>query len=844
MVAFALRAAMKISTLHRHFVIRQIARSKKQAAVFIVCVALSIVTLIALNGFSDSVHSSLLKDARALHAADVIIRSNYDLSAAVTGHVRHLEKQGLANSVRVYEFYSVVRTAENQGSLLANLKVVEHGYPFYGRMVLASGEAFKERLRQGRIIVSQALLDRLGLSVGDRLNVGRAQLTIADVLLQEPAQPVNFFSLGPRVFVSANDLERLDLVKKGSRVRYYCLLKVADPRQINRIAEQLKALADADFVQVDTFRTAESGVKRFFDNFLFFLNLIGIFTLLLAGIGIQSTLSAFLKEKEQTIAILKTIGATSQFFSRHFIIILSLMGLVGTVLGLLSGFILQYFVHVLFAGLLPPNVKLIISAGAMLEGICLGVLVVGLFSFLPLHRLRDIRPVSILRKESFRSAKTAPYFVSVFIIFVFFIGMVMWQISDAQTGFYFIMGIALLILISAAGAQAILFVVRRLNVKPLVIRQALKGLFRPRNATRPIIITLTASLSVIFSIYLLEKNLDATYIESYPPDAPNLFFLDIQPSQLIEFSEALGRRTEYYPIIRAKITAVNGEKIIRKKERQKRGDNLARTFNLTYRNHLLTDEIITEGGALFRKDWGDLQVSVLDTVTEIRNMKIGDHITFKIQGIPITARISSIRSRKRESIRPFFYFVFPEKTLKDAPQTIFTALTVSTSDISELQTRMVQKFPNVSAIDVTETLSRFAQVLRRLSSVIRFFTLFSIIAGILIILSSILATRIARIQEAVYYKILGARSVFVLKVFALENLFLGFVSAGLALIFAQIGSWAICEFLLDISYSPFLTRSFSLIIASVVLIVMIGLLPSSSILRHKPVVFLREQTQE
>jgi putative ABC transport system permease protein len=844
MAAFAIITVMKISTLHRHFIVRQIARSKRQAVVFILCVALSIVTLIALNGFSDSVHTSLLKDARALHAADIIIRSNYELTPAVVAHVHQLEKQGIAESARAYEFYSVVRSENNQASLLAKLKVVEQGYPFYGQIVLASGRKFNESLHQGQIIVSQAVLDRLRLKVGDLLNVGQALLKIVDVSLQEPSQPVNFFSLGPRVFISANDLDRLDLIKKGSRVRFDYLLKVFDESRLEKIVEEIKQVADRDFVQVNTFRTAESGIKRFFDNFLFFLNLIGIFTLLLAGIGIQSTLAAFMKEKEQTIAIIKTIGATSQFFTRHFIIVLSLMGLIGTALGLLAGFVLQYFLHVLFVGLLPPNVKLIISAGAMLEGICLGVLVVGLFSFLPLHRLRDIRPVSILRKESYRSAKTLSYFLSASIIGIFFIGMVLWQINDTKTAIAFIIGIALLILISAIGVQAILFAVQRLKVKSLVFRQALKGLFRPRNATRPIIITLTASLSVIFSIYLLESNLDATFIKSFPPDAPNLFFLDIQPSQLAEFSETLGLKTQYYPIIRARITAVKGRKINREIERQRRGDNLARIFNLTYRNHLLEDEVIVAGNALFRDDWDEMQVSVMDTVTEIRDMGIGDYITFNIQGIPITARISSIRSRDRESIRPFFYFVFPGNALKDAPQTIFTALTVPPKSISELQTKMVERYPNVSAIDVTETLSRFAHVLRQLSMVIRFFTLFSIIAGLLIILSSILATRFARIQEAVYYKILGARGVFVLNVFALENLFLGLVSAGLALTFSQIGSWAICTFLFDITYSPFLIRALSLLSGTVALIAAVGLAPSFSILRHKPVVFLREQTQE
>jgi len=349
---------------------------------------------------------------------------------------------------------------------------------------------------------------------------------------------------------------------------------------------------------------------------------------------------------------------------------------------------------------------------------------------------------------------------------------------------------------------------------------------------------------VIFAIFLIEANLDANFIQAYPEGTPNVFFLDIQPSQLEAFSDVLGIKSIYYPIIRAKILSLNGKKIDRKLERQRRGDNLARTFNLTYRNFLLADEKIIKGNSLYRADWGDFQVSVLDTVVDIKEMKIGDRITFKIQGVPLQARVASIRTRTKESLRPFFYFVFPEQALRDAPQTIFTSVRVAKSQISPLQTKIVEKFPNISVIDTTELLTIFTAVVKKLSLIIRFFAGFSMVAGILIILSSILATRYARLQEAVYYKILGARKNFVVKVFGLENLILGLVSAVLALLISQAGSWVLCLQVMKISYHPFIFESFILIVVTVLAVITAGLLPCISILRKKPVVFLREQTQE
>ena len=684
---------MRNNYLHIHFIGRQIIQSRRQAFVFVLCVALSIVTLIALNGFSASVRTSMQKDAKKLHAADIIIHSHYDISPAVIDAVAQLEAGDEIRGTRVWEFYSMVRSQNNQDSLLAKLKVVQAGYPFYGEVALKSGRDFSSVLKKGSIIVAPALLERLKLDEGAPLRVGNAILKISDVVLTEPDQPVNFFFLGPRIFISADDLNRLELLKERSRVGYSYLIKVFDQSQIDTIADRLRAVADDELERVDTFRTARSGVKRFFDNLLFFLGLIGIFTLLLAGVGIQSALSAFLKENETTIAIMKTIGATSRFFTHHYIVILSILGFGGTLLGLIGGLLLQNTLNVLFVGFVPRNVQLHISWQAVIQGLGLGVLVVGLYSFLPLYRLKDVKPVAVFRKETIPAQKGWPFYLISVFLFTIFLMLVFWQVQDIKTGLYFVGGVLLLIIIAALLSGTVLYILKRLKIKFLIIRQAIKGLYRPKNATKSIIITLTASLTVIFSIYQIEQNLDAAFIQSYPADAPNLFFLDILPAQIEQFSDTLGMKVQYYPIIRARIVTINGEKINRQKERQRRSDNLARTFNLTYRDYLLEDEMIVKGQRLYNDEWGDIQVSVMDTVADIKDMDVGDHITFNIQGVPLQARISSIRTRTRESIRPFFYFVFPEKTLQDAPQTIFTAVKVPRDQIPAMQTKSRPTFP-------------------------------------------------------------------------------------------------------------------------------------------------------
>ena len=412
--------------LNIHLIRRQIAGSLHQSAVLVLCVVLSMITLVSLGGFSRSVHSSFLRDARALHAADIIVHSHAPFSSSLLDALTSLELRKKIESARVYEFYSIVQTDknarrgsrsrgrdavipdadENRESLLSGVKVVDPGYPFYGTLELASGRPFNEVLTRGSIVVEQSLLDRLHLRLGDRLRVGSARLTIRDVVLQEPDRPINFFSLGPRVFISAADLPSLDLVGKGSRVDYTILVKVRQDNELERIAEQLRAASDRERERVETYRTADSGVKRFFNNFLFFLSLIGIFTLLLAGIGIQSSLTAFLKEQERTIAIMKAVGARSRFIITHYFILVAVLGSVGTILGLAASFLLEKKLPDLFRGLIPANVEMTISRGAVVEGLLIGSLVVVLFTLLPLFRLKEVKPRSIFGKED--SAREEP----------------------------------------------------------------------------------------------------------------------------------------------------------------------------------------------------------------------------------------------------------------------------------------------------------------------------------------------------------------------------------------------------------------------------------------------------
>ena len=842
--------------MHRRFIYRQITSSLKQTYIFVACVALALVTLVSIGGFGESVNNALQRDARKLLAADVVVESHFPFEEKLEAELNQLENEPGMAVARTYEFITIVRETEGENSLLSELKVVENGYPFYGEVQLARPQSFVEVLKSGQILVAQNLLDRMALQVGDELRVGEATLTIAAIVLSEPDRPVDFFSFGPRIFISASDLDAIGLIKLGSHVHYRTLLRVTDEAELDEIASRLTGVADPRQVQVDTFRTNQSGVERFFENFLTFLSLIGIFTLLLAGIGIQSSLGAFIREREETIAILRTLGANGRFIMRQFFGVAAILGVVGTLIGLALGIALQWVFPALFGPFLPPQVEFVLSTRAMLEGVLLGFFVVTIFTFLPIYQLQDLKPRFIFRKESGRITRDPVFFLAQGLILLFLSGMTFRYLQDTLRTAYFAVGIVVLVLIISLLARSILYFLRRQNIKSLASRQALRGLFRPRNATVGIIVTLGASLSVLFTIYLIERNLDESLVQAYPEDAPNVFLLDIQREQRAGVEEILAQETEFVPLIRAHITHINGVPIPANEADEARPNRRGPTndppqlgdqISITYRDVIHPAEQLVAGDSIFRTfDPGLAQVSINERFLAVYPFVLGDLIQFEIQGVPLDAEVSSIRTvtDEEESFAANFNFVLREQDLAGAPQSIVTAVKISPADLPGLQNQIVEAFPNVTVIDISATIDVLAGIVADMTTIIRFFTIFSIIAGVLIIISSVLATRLARIQEAVYFKVLGARSKFVLRVFALENVFIGAVSAFLALFMSQIAGWLLVTRVFELPYSGYWGSSMLLMLFTIALVTTVGLLASVSILQKKPITFLREQTAD
>lgn len=831
--------------IHYRFLWEELRYGGKQALTFIICVALSIATLTALNSFRRDVHGSLIDEARALQGGDIVIHAHQPLSEKLRATVDALERDNRLYQQRTVEFYTVALSETKGDSLFSSIKAVGPGYPFFGTITLDSGRPLGEALEPGTVVVAREVLDRLGLMMGNRLIIGDTDFEIVDVVNFESMRPVSFLSFGPRIFISMADVDQLGLLGRGSRVEHEILLKLTDPAEADELVKILGASATPRLERVETAKNARSRVKIFFDNLLFFLSCISILTLMLSGIGMQGSLSAILYQKQKIIAVTKAFGASNRFLLTQYLIMVSCMGAFGSIIGIGLGYVIKRLFPLLFGDLVPQGVGYAFHPVDTLEGIILGILVVTVFTLLPLHRLGTVKPVMIFRHETAAGKRSTAALLTGIICGLFLCLLVIRQIDDVKIGIFFVIGLVLLIGAVSLTASVCLWLLKRVTLPTLVLRQAAKSLYRPGNASRSIIVTLTSAISVLLVIFLLKLNLFATFIESYPENAPNLFCIDIQQDQKDLFQTVVGEDVLLFPVIRARLLSINSQAIDPQQERERKTDNLGREFNLTYRNSLLDDEVITEGGTLYglgkNLPAGVVAVSVLDSIAEIGEIDLDDLLRFNIQGVEIDAQVTSIRSRTKSRLYPFFYFVFEPATLEAAPQTFFAAMHLPKELIPDMITAIVAQLPNVSTINVADIAERFGQLMKRLSVIVTFFASFSIMAGCLILVSTIFATRLDRIRETVYYKVLGADSSFVLRVLTCEQAMLALLSSIVAVVFAEAAAWLICTTVFNIVYQPHWLVAAMTVVSSILLVVIIGLASSIGIIQQRPAMYLQQQ---
>jgi putative ABC transport system permease protein len=867
---------------------------------FLVCIAIGVGALTGVSLFGTQVERTVTKEARGLLGGDFEIRLSRPISPQGQEVLDSLGMRGIEHT-HVSELVAMAARTDpaggGQSTQIVELKAVEAQYPLYGSLRIEPDTKLGELLRRQDqdcsghpcfgVVVQESLLIRMALSVGDRLKIGQAQFMITGIVRTEPDRMANAFSLGPRVLMSQEGLRSAELVKVGSRVRERFLLKVPSRMPPEPLLYELRGRLAPDSARVSSYREAQPQLKQSLEQLTRYLGLIGLTALFVGGLGVATSVHAFVREKLNTIAILKTVGADSQTIVLTYGLQALILGLVGSLAGLLIGMVLHLGLPWVIAAVMASDLldQLGFAGGGMgfslpplLKGLALGMLSTLLFTLWPLLTIREVKPARIFRREI---ASSTPMSSSeriswwscwrdldpIKLVVGIGIGLGLsllsiWQAASWTVGLLFILAFAAAVLLLGASARAALFAVRKWpRPQELALRQAVGNVVRPGSQAVSITIAIGIGVMVVTTVSLVERSLLAQVGENRPTDSPTFFFIDIQPDQAEGMVRLLRQRSgdptpQLTPLVRSRLSAVKGEPVtfeptseqeeqsekVAQKEERRRKWFLTREYVLTFLQDLPKDNKVVQGewwkpGQALSKPL----ISIEEDAARQLGVTLGDTIELDIQGASITGEISNIRSVEWGNFSTNFFMIVSPGALEGAPHTYVATVRVAPSDEVPLQQAVVGSFPNVTAINIGDVLDSFARVLDRLSLAIRAVALFCVLSGGLVMAAALAATRYRRLYESVILKALGATRGLIARSFALEYAMLGALGGLLGIMLASALSWAVLKTVFDLSWKlqpGVLAMGF---IATVTLTLLVGFLSTYRILGQPPLAVLRQE---
>lgn len=822
---------------------------------FVACLAVGVAAVVAVAGLSASLDRTIRGEARQLLAADIAVESRRPLPQLLAETLRRIRGVERAD---VVEMVTVVAAPSISGapgrSQLVELKAVEGGYPFYGKLRLDPERPLAELLSAETAVVGPDLLSRLGLHPGDPLRVGGAEFRIAGVVLTEPDRVGGTFSVGPRVFLSRAGLRRTVLEGAGSRVLYRALLKLPSntaAAQVKAVAEQLeKTLGAASRIHVENYTEAQPTLRRSLSRAERFLGLVALLSLLLGGVGVAQTVRAWVAGRLDAIAIWRCLGLRPREVLALYLGQTAVLGVLGSLVGCAAGVAVQWIVPAFLGDLVPAGAGRTIEWTALARGLGLGVGVALLFSLPPLLATRRVPPMRVLRHDA--EPVPTPRWAAVATAAVLLAGVWLFAALQARSprlGAEFATGAVVATLALAGAGIALARLVGRVPRRwsRVWVRHGLAALARPGASTTGAIVGLGLGVLVVLGMSQVERQLAAQIDRELPRDAPTAFLVDIQPDQwqgvhdLLVSSGAKG--VDSVPVVMARLAAVDGvsadELAGRSPGERDRRWALTREQRLTYLQKLPADNRIVEGAL-----WSDprrAEVSLEADFAKDIGAHLGSVLRFDIQGVRLELTVTSLRTVKWETFGINFFLVVEPGILDEAPQFRLAVARLPQGGEQRVQDRLAAGYPNVTMLQTRNILERIASIVRRIGLGVRFLGGFTVLAGIAILAGAVSAGSARRGREVALLKTLGMTRRGVAAVFATEYALVGAVAGAIGAAGGGVLAWFVLTRGMEVSWRLEPAAYAAAVVGASALAVVAGVAASLRALARRPVEALRAE---
>jgi putative ABC transport system permease protein len=843
------------AVLYFRYMARESRGSARRLVFFVLCLAVGVAAVVSVAGLSAGMDDGLRSKARELLAADLVVEGRRPLPDRLDEALASVPG---ARRTDVREMVTVVAARDDSEpgrSHLAELKVVEGEYPFYGRLELEPDGSIAEVLDDGSVVVARELLDQLELGHGDTLRIGGFDFTIAGTVIREPDRvDISFGSLAPRVFLAQDGLARTGLEAVGSRIVYRALIRLPDGSSgddVDELARRLeRELPDTAYLRIETYAEAQPALRSGLERAGRFLGLVALLSLLIGGIGVGQTVRSWLAGRMDAIATLKCLGLRPREILLLYVGQLAFLGLIGSAVGAVAGVGVQMLAARFVEGLLPTAAIRPWQPEALLRGLILGVSVAVLFGIPSLLAVRQVPPARVFRRD----AEPIPVGLGlrlgaglVLVGGVFAIALV--QSGSPWLAAQFTGALVLVVACLALSALGVSRGVSRLTAGTtrVTLRQGLAALDRPGAGTLGAIVALGLGVAVVLAMYLVESELGSQFDAELPDDAPTAFVVDIQPEQWPEVRRLLAEegalRIESVAMVNARLLSVDGVAVETlaggNDEDSGRKWVLTREQRLSYMAELPEDNRIIDGEL-----WGMAdtpEVSVEEEFARDMGARVGSRLIFDIQGLPIELTVGSIRTVDWTTFGINFFLVVEPGVLEDAPQ--FRVATIRLPDGGEqrVQNRLATDFPNVVVIPIREVLDRIVGVLRQAGLGVRLLGAFTVVAGILILGGVVSAGSIRRGREVALLKTLGMTRGGIVTVYAVEYALIGMVAGAIGAAGGTLLGWAVLTQWMQIDAGISTLVAVAAVVGTSLLAVVAGLAASAGALSRRPIEVLRNE---
>jgi putative ABC transport system permease protein len=733
-------SAWKIAT-------REVRAARSKFAFVLLSVAIGVAALTGVRSFSAEFREMLLAEARTIMAADLSVRLGAAPSAAEQTQLDAMTQRGL-RMTQVTELISMASAAGDADPVLVSIKAVDPAaYPFYGRVKLEPEGALGAALTDDCVVVAEGLLDRTHARIGDALRLGGSSFRIAAVIRDEPDRLSDSMAIGQRVMMTQRGLQAAGLAAAGGRATRRYLFKLPRQNDAGVAAAKLQMEQALPEAMVTDYRETGPALTQGLDRATDLLSLMSLVAMVLGAIGVGMAMRAHLLQRMDSIAIMKSVGATSAQIMRVYLLQTLLLGTGGGLAGVLLGLAVQGALPLIVMKVAHIAPGFHLQPAAMVTGFATGVLTTLLFTLPPLLDIRAVRPASIFRRAvedagglsvAARAKQHRAQWIAAAVIFAGLAAIATALSDSALVGRWFAAGLAATfatLLAVAAGLLGLLrMLMRRTRLRmPQTVRQGLANLYRPGNQTAAVLAALGTGVMLVAAVFFMQRAIVGDLRLSSANNLPNIFLLDIAPDELngvralLTAQPGVRGEAEMIPAIAAHVVSVDGvpAKEVKLKNFPR---HMLQSVQLSYSDTLPPGTRVMEG-AWWEPGTKTAQVAIGPKQAERMGVRLGSHIVFAAQDEQIDAVVSAIIHSNGQHGFSRMAFILPQSALAGLPVMWLGGVHAEPAQVAAVQRALYAAYPSVTVIDVADAMETIRALVLQITRIVQFLAAFRSLRG-------------------------------------------------------------------------------------------------------------------